>query len=49
MCPDIVTIPFEYDLYRKIAAQFYSIVLSHADFLQGAFSHPSALASKADL
>ncbi|KAL8279058.1 hypothetical protein RQP46_008516 [Phenoliferia psychrophenolica] len=34
MCPDIITIPFEFDLYRKIASQFYSIVLSHADFLQ---------------
>lgn len=39
MCPDIITIPFEFDLYRNIASKFYQIVLSHADFLQGSSRH----------
>ncbi|KAK4058880.1 deoxycytidyl transferase [Microbotryomycetes sp. JL221] len=34
LCPDIVTIPFEFDLYRNIASQFYSILLKHAIVLQ---------------
>ncbi|GAA5838272.1 hypothetical protein JCM11251_003449 [Rhodosporidiobolus azoricus] len=34
LCPDIVTIPFEFDLYKEISLKFYNILLSHATFLQ---------------
>jgi DNA repair protein REV1 len=34
ICPDIVTIPFDFELYKNIASKMYAIVLSHADFLQ---------------
>ncbi|ORY56432.1 hypothetical protein BCR35DRAFT_309834 [Leucosporidium creatinivorum] len=34
MCPELVTIPFEFDLYKSIASRFYEILLSHASLLQ---------------
>ncbi|KAM0792191.1 hypothetical protein ACM66B_004888 [Microbotryomycetes sp. NB124-2] len=34
LCPEIVTLPFEFDLYRSIASEFYTILLKHATVLQ---------------
>ncbi|KAK4053705.1 deoxycytidyl transferase [Microbotryomycetes sp. JL201] len=34
LCPEIKTIPFEFDVYRSIASKFYSILLEHASVLQ---------------
>ncbi|KDQ08873.1 hypothetical protein BOTBODRAFT_59081 [Botryobasidium botryosum FD-172 SS1] len=34
LCPDIGTIPYEFDKYKKFSLQFYNILLSHADDLQ---------------
>ncbi|GAA5909801.1 hypothetical protein JCM6882_002678 [Rhodosporidiobolus microsporus] len=34
LCPEIQTIPFEFDLYKEISLKFYYILLSHASFLQ---------------
>ncbi|GAA6050278.1 hypothetical protein JCM3770_002767 [Rhodotorula araucariae] len=34
LCPDIQTIPFEFELYKSISTTFYDILLQHASFLQ---------------
>ncbi|BGP07607.1 deoxycytidyl transferase [Rhodotorula toruloides] len=34
LCPDIQTMPFEFDLYRSITLAFYDILLAHASYLQ---------------
>ncbi|GAA5990963.1 hypothetical protein JCM10908_000100 [Rhodotorula pacifica] len=34
LCPDIQTMPFEFDLYRSITLRFYDILLSHAAYIQ---------------
>ncbi|GAA5879513.1 hypothetical protein JCM3774_002704 [Rhodotorula dairenensis] len=34
LCPEIQTMPFEFDLYRSITLKFYEILLSHAAYLQ---------------
>ncbi|BGO96474.1 hypothetical protein RTG_02166 [Rhodotorula toruloides ATCC 204091] len=34
LCPDIQTMPFEFDLYRSITLTFYDILLAHASYLQ---------------
>ncbi|ORY78482.1 hypothetical protein BCR35DRAFT_291934 [Leucosporidium creatinivorum] len=34
MCPELVTIPFEFDLYKSFASRFYEVLLSHASLLQ---------------
>ncbi|KAM0752441.1 DNA repair protein [Meredithblackwellia eburnea MCA 4105] len=48
LCPDIISIPFEFSLYKSIAAKFYQITLDYADFLQGlVFLFPFAFAPSA--
>ncbi|GAA5990517.1 hypothetical protein JCM11641_006115 [Rhodosporidiobolus odoratus] len=34
LCPNLQTIPFEFDHYKAISLKFYEILLSHATFLQ---------------
>ncbi|KAI5480507.1 DNA repair protein REV1 [Pseudohyphozyma bogoriensis] len=34
LCPEIETLPFDFELYKSIAKTFYTILLSHADYLQ---------------
>ncbi|GAA5890528.1 hypothetical protein JCM5296_005074 [Sporobolomyces johnsonii] len=34
LCPDILTMPFEFDVYKDFSLKFYNILLSHAHFLQ---------------
>ncbi|BGP24218.1 DNA repair protein REV1 [Rhodotorula toruloides] len=34
LCPDIQTMPFEFDLYRSITLAFYDILLAHSSYLQ---------------
>ncbi|GAA6041064.1 hypothetical protein JCM8097_004699 [Rhodosporidiobolus ruineniae] len=34
LCPDIQTIPFEFELYKSISLKFYQILLAHATLLQ---------------
>ncbi|TDL15610.1 hypothetical protein BD410DRAFT_103283 [Rickenella mellea] len=34
LCPDIMTIPYEFEKYKKISLTFYTILMSHADDLQ---------------
>ncbi|KAF9269472.1 DNA repair protein [Marasmius fiardii PR-910] len=34
LCPGIVTIPYEFELYKQISLKFYTILMSHADDLQ---------------
>ncbi|GAA6021100.1 hypothetical protein JCM10207_003363 [Rhodosporidiobolus poonsookiae] len=34
LCPDLQTMPFEFDLYKSISTKFYEILLSHASLLQ---------------
>lgn len=33
MCPELLTMPFEFDLYRSTSDKFYKILLPYADFL----------------
>ncbi|KAF8626302.1 hypothetical protein AX15_004972 [Amanita polypyramis BW_CC] len=34
LCPNVVTIPYEFERYWKLSLQFYSILLRHADDIQ---------------
>ncbi|KAH7928136.1 DNA repair protein [Leucogyrophana mollusca] len=34
LCPGIMTIPYEFETYRQISLQFYTILMRHADDLQ---------------
>ncbi|KAH9057675.1 DNA repair protein [Lactarius vividus] len=34
LCPDVVTIPYEFERYRQLSLEFYTILMSHADDLQ---------------
>ncbi|KII89390.1 hypothetical protein PLICRDRAFT_110060 [Plicaturopsis crispa FD-325 SS-3] len=34
LCPDIQTIPYEFEQYKTLSLQFYTILMSHADDLQ---------------
>ncbi|THU80111.1 DNA repair protein [Dendrothele bispora CBS 962.96] len=34
LCPDIVTIPYEFELYKQFSLKFYTILMKHADDLQ---------------
>lgn len=34
LCPEVVTIPYEFEKYKKYSLQFYTILMSHADDLQ---------------
>lgn len=34
LCPDVVTIPYEFDKYRELSLEFYTILMSYADDLQ---------------
>ncbi|OJT06249.1 DNA repair protein REV1 [Trametes pubescens] len=34
LCPAIITIPYEFELYKKFSLQFYTILMAHADDLQ---------------
>ncbi|GAA6022393.1 hypothetical protein JCM11491_001576 [Sporobolomyces phaffii] len=34
LCPEIQTMPFEFERYREFSLKFYDIVLAHADVLQ---------------
>ncbi|GAA5903866.1 hypothetical protein JCM8208_006600 [Rhodotorula glutinis] len=34
LCPEIQTMPFEFELYKSISTTLYSILLKHASFLQ---------------
>ncbi|KAH9171433.1 DNA repair protein [Lactarius sanguifluus] len=34
LCPDLVTIPYEFERYRQLSLEFYTILMSHADDLQ---------------
>ncbi|KPV75211.1 uncharacterized protein RHOBADRAFT_26520, partial [Rhodotorula graminis WP1] len=34
LCPEIQTMPFEFELYKSISMTLYSILLKHASFLQ---------------
>ncbi|KAI3613187.1 dna polymerase iv [Moniliophthora roreri] len=34
LCPMIITIPYEFELYKQFSLRFYTILMSHADDLQ---------------
>ncbi|KAH9039423.1 hypothetical protein EDB84DRAFT_1397049 [Lactarius hengduanensis] len=34
LCPDLVTIPYEFERYRQLSLEFYTILMTHADDLQ---------------
>ncbi|KAL0578346.1 deoxycytidyl transferase [Marasmius crinis-equi] len=34
LCPDIITIPYEFELYKQFSLKFYTILMGHADDLQ---------------
>ncbi|KAK7688879.1 hypothetical protein QCA50_007570 [Cerrena zonata] len=34
LCPQVLTIPYEFELYKKFSLQFYTILMAHADDLQ---------------
>ncbi|TFK45623.1 DNA repair protein [Heliocybe sulcata] len=34
LCPDVITIPYEFEKYKKLSLLFYTILMSHADDLQ---------------
>ncbi|GAA5939241.1 hypothetical protein JCM1841_002930 [Sporobolomyces salmonicolor] len=34
LCPDILTMPFEFEMYKDFSLKFYNILLAHAHFLQ---------------
>ncbi|KAK1222899.1 deoxycytidyl transferase [Marasmius sp. AFHP31] len=34
LCPSIITIPYEFELYKQLSLKFYTILMSHADDLQ---------------
>ncbi|KAF5373889.1 hypothetical protein D9758_000797 [Tetrapyrgos nigripes] len=34
LCPDIITIPYEFELYKQFSLKFYTILMKHADELQ---------------
>ena len=34
LCPSVVTIPYEFEKYKQISLQLYTILMSHADDLQ---------------
>ncbi|KAJ3517687.1 hypothetical protein NMY22_g13908 [Coprinellus aureogranulatus] len=34
LCPELVTIPYEFERYKQFSLQFYTVLMSHADDLQ---------------
>ncbi|KAK0200352.1 hypothetical protein DFS33DRAFT_1387562 [Desarmillaria ectypa] len=34
LCPTIITIPYEFELYKQFSLRFYTVLMSHADDLQ---------------
>ncbi|TFK20124.1 DNA repair protein [Coprinopsis marcescibilis] len=34
LCPDVVTIPYEFERYKQFSLLFYTVLMSHADDLQ---------------
>ncbi|PFH52489.1 hypothetical protein AMATHDRAFT_2207 [Amanita thiersii Skay4041] len=34
LCPNVVTVPYEFELYKELSLKFYTILLTHADDLQ---------------
>ncbi|KAH9029068.1 DNA repair protein [Lactarius pseudohatsudake] len=34
LCPDLATIPYEFERYRQLSLEFYTILMTHADDLQ---------------
>ncbi|KAF8162778.1 hypothetical protein B0H34DRAFT_650257 [Crassisporium funariophilum] len=34
LCPEIITIPYEFERYKEISLLFYTVLMSHADDLQ---------------
>ncbi|KAG7095614.1 hypothetical protein E1B28_006339 [Marasmius oreades] len=34
LCPNVTTMPYEFELYKQISLKFYTILMSHADDLQ---------------
>ncbi|KIM49579.1 hypothetical protein M413DRAFT_15584 [Hebeloma cylindrosporum] len=34
LCPDIITIPYEFERYKQFSLLFYTVLMSHADDLQ---------------
>ncbi|KAH8978745.1 DNA repair protein [Lactarius hatsudake] len=34
LCPDLVTIPYEFERYRQLSLEFYTVLMAHADDLQ---------------
>ncbi|KAJ4482400.1 hypothetical protein J3R30DRAFT_2167635 [Lentinula aciculospora] len=34
LCPDILTIPYEFELYKQFSLKFYTVLMTHADDLQ---------------
>ncbi|KAH9484056.1 DNA repair protein rev1 [Psilocybe cubensis] len=34
LCPDIITIPYEFDRYKEYSLKFYTVLMAHADDLQ---------------
>ncbi|KAJ7590708.1 hypothetical protein C8J56DRAFT_540169 [Mycena floridula] len=34
LCPTVMTIPYEFELYKRFSLKFYTILMSHADDLQ---------------
>ncbi|TFK40634.1 hypothetical protein BDQ12DRAFT_679787 [Crucibulum laeve] len=34
LCPNIITIPYEFESYKQFSLQFYTVLMSHADDLQ---------------
>ncbi|KAF9028865.1 hypothetical protein BDP27DRAFT_1387042 [Rhodocollybia butyracea] len=38
LCPNVVTIPYEFELYKKFSLEFYTVLMMHADDLQAVFA-----------
>ncbi|KAG6819804.1 hypothetical protein H0H93_008499 [Arthromyces matolae] len=34
LCPGVITIPYEFEIYKKLSLKFYTILMKHADDLQ---------------
>jgi len=34
LCPEVITIPYEFERYKEFSLLFYTVLMSHADDLQ---------------
>ncbi|KAE9408827.1 DNA repair protein [Gymnopus androsaceus JB14] len=34
LCPNVITIPYEFELYKQFSLKFYTVLMTHADDLQ---------------